>query len=98
MMKDGLAKSGNVIAREVAGENLLIPVCGKLADLQRIFAVNPVAKFVWDHLDGRRGPEALAAAVAEEFDVAPDAALTDVRELLGAMLKEGLISKAAGDD
>lgn len=97
-MTGSFKKSENVIAREVAGENLLIPVCGKLADLQRIFAVNPVAKFIWDRLDERRNAEALAADVEAEFDVDSDAALRDVRALLAAMLKAGLILKVDGDE
>ena len=97
-MTGSFKKSDNVIAREVAGENLLIPVCGKLADLQRIFAVNPVAKFVWNQLVERQNAEALADAVKEEFDVDPDVALRDVRELLDAMLTAGLILKVDGDE
>ncbi|MGD9874952.1 MAG: PqqD family protein [Kiritimatiellia bacterium] len=96
-MTDKFKKADHVISRSVAGEELLIPVCGKLADLQRIFAVNPVAKFVWDLLDEKRDAESLAAAVTVEFDVGADEAAGDVRDFLDSLMQAGLISKVPND-
>lgn len=97
-MNGKFRKAENVVARAVAGEELLIPVCGKLADLQRIFAVNPAAKFIWDRLDENEDAASLAAAVTEEFDVTPGEAARDVREFLDALLKAGLILRTGGHD
>lgn len=38
--------SGDVVNRQILGDTLLVPVRGKLADLQRIFALNPVARHI----------------------------------------------------
>lgn len=58
----------DVVFREVAGENLLVPIRGELADLQRIFSVNAVGGCIWELLDGRRSLAAVTDAVCRRFD------------------------------
>lgn len=58
----------DVVFREVAGENLLVPIRGELADLQRIFSVNAVGGCIWELLDGRRSLAAIAETVSQRFD------------------------------
>ena len=47
-------KKKNFVTREVAGETLIVPLRGKLADMQRIFALDAVAAFIWQNLDGQQ--------------------------------------------
>ena len=58
----------DVVFREVAGENLLVPIRGELADLQRIFSVNAVGGCIWALLDGRRSLAAITETVRNRFD------------------------------
>jgi hypothetical protein len=83
-------KKDDVLARRVAGETLLVPIRGKLADMQRLFALNPVAEFVWQQIDGRTGIECIAAAVTENFEVDEAEADADVREFLAQLVQAGL--------
>ena len=80
-----------VVVREVAGERLLIPIHGKLADMRRVFTLNAVAARIWEWMDGSRTLAAIAAALTEEFDVEEVQAQDDVRELAGNLLKSALI-------
>jgi hypothetical protein len=43
-------KKKDLVTREIAGETLIVPTRGNLADMQRIFALNGVAGFIWQHL------------------------------------------------
>ena len=82
----------HVLTRRILDETLLVPVHGKLADLQKVFTLNPVAEFIWEHLDGRRSLSALSSLVAGEFEVTREQAEADVREWLAQMERDGLIT------
>ena len=80
-----------MLARRIVGETILVPVHGKLADLQRVFTLNAVAEFVWDRLDGRHTLGEIAADVAKEFEVTVEQALADVREHVTQLASDGLV-------
>ena len=61
-------KRSDVVFREVAGENLLVPIRGELADLERIFSVNAVGGCIWALLDGRRSLDDITKTVCQRFD------------------------------
>jgi hypothetical protein len=90
-----LRRKPDVVARQVAGEDILVPVRGRLADLQRIFALNPVGEFIWNRLDGRMNLASIAQEVRAEFDVSDDEAEGDVREFVSRLLDEGLVEEAS---
>lgn len=83
-------RKDGIVARKVAGETILVPIADNLADLVQVFVLDPVGEFIWEHLGSPSKVAALAAQVAEEFDVDPGKAEADcsafVRELLDAHL------------
>lgn len=85
------AKRGEIVSREIAGETILVPIKGKLADMQQIFSLNPVAAYVWASLDGERDLEAIVGGVLGRFDVAREDAERDVVDFVEELLKAGLI-------
>lgn len=80
--------------REVLGETLLVPIRGELVELQRIFALNPVARHIWDHLDGQHDLSAVCAGVVAVFDVEPAQAEADLLEFADQLSAAGLIVEA----
>ena len=80
----------DVVARDIAGEHLLVPVRSGIAGIDCLFTADEVGSFLYARLDGRRDAAALAALVAEEFDVAEERALSDVLEFLEALCDAGL--------
>lgn len=89
-----LRRAENVVLRPVAGENLLIPLAGEMADLQRAFTLTPVAAHIWDRLDGDTGVEAIIDSIADAFEVEREQAEADccefLIELIGANLVENV--------
>jgi hypothetical protein len=78
----------------VAGESLLIPIRGRLADLQRIFALDPVAEHVWSRLDGVADLDAILRSVLDNFDVGEEQARRDIGEFVAALEAGGLVEPA----
>lgn len=80
------------MCREIAGETLLVPIRGRLADMKKIFALNPVAAFIWRQVDGKTSLEQIRDRLVECFEVGREEAGKDaeafVRELLALELLE----------
>ena len=84
---------GDIVARDVAGERLLVPIRGDLAEGQRIFTLNPVAACIWDGLDGAKSVGEILEGVVERFDVSSDEAEADVGELVTALREQRLLER-----
>ena len=86
-------KNEEVISRKIAGETILVPVRGKLADMRRIFTLNPVAEYIWRRIDGKNTLENIGNNIVAAFDVDSKSAEDDVEEFIAALLKEHLITE-----
>lgn len=80
-----------VVRREIAGETVLVPVTGNLADLQKLFVLNPVADAAWQCLEREQTMEQLVARITESFDVSSEEAGKDLEELCDALQRLGLL-------
>ena len=90
----GFAKRGEIVSREIAGETILVPIRGKLADLQRIFTVNAVAAHIWQQLDGKRTLAGIRDSVLETFQVERERAEADIQRFVAELTQAGLIQEA----
>ena len=88
------ADASGVVHREVAGEVFLVPVRGRLADLQDFFVLNETGAFLWPLLDGTRSEADLVEALTAEFEVEPGAAAADVQDFLRRLSEAGLLEEA----
>ena len=85
-------KTREIVSRKIADEMLLVPVRGNLADMQRIFSLNPVAEYIWQELDGTRSLDDIRAGVLEQFNVDPAQCDEDIRAFIGQLLENQLIT------
>ena len=69
--EETLVRSQAVIAREVAGETLIIPVRDRVGDLPSIYSLNSTASLIWKLLGSPRTLTQLAIAFAQEYEVEP---------------------------
>ncbi len=86
-------KKEEIIARKIADETILVPIRGKLADMQKIFSLNPVAEFIWMQLEKEIPVEDILSMLTNEFDVEEKKAEEDLIELINAFLTENLIEQ-----
>ena len=86
-------KRDDLLTRQIAGEAIVVPIRGKLADMQNIFAINIVAEFIWERMDGQRTLDQIAHEVSEHFEVGADQARSDVVEFVDELSQAGLIDK-----
>ena len=86
-------RNSDVISRKIAGELFLVPVKGKIADMENIFALTAVAEYIWDRLDGRKSLNEILNAVVDRFDVEHEQAESDIREFIMELMGAGLITE-----
>ena len=82
------------VTRHLAGETLIVPVAGGVADLECIYVLNDTGARIWELLDSPTTAEQLASTIAREFEVSPEASAQDVSEFLESLLSGGLIQQS----
>lgn len=75
--------------RMVDGEMIVVS-----ATTANILSLNGTGAFVWERLDGETSIEAIAAELAETYEVTQDEAEEHVSEFLGSLRDEGLVKYA----
>jgi len=93
-----LEPSPDVVARRVAGEYLLVPVCSGVAQMEFIFTANEIGSHIFRLLDGRRDAREIARLVSREYEVDEDRARADVIEFLRGLVEAGLARPAERED
>ena len=86
-------KNNNIVSRKIAGEFFLIPVRGRLANMQKIFTLNPVAEYIWQELDNQKNLRDICNGVMSSFSVKKEQAQSDVRGFITDLLEEDLITE-----
>jgi len=79
-----------VVARKIAGETLVVPIRGQLADMRQIFVLDAVAEHVWDRLDGETGLDEIRDSIVARFEVGQVQAEQDLHEFVGELVEAGL--------
>ena len=65
---------------------------GKLADMQRIFSLNPVAEHIWNQLDGKKSLQEISDSLLSHFDADKKQVDEDIQEFVDELLKQKLIT------
>ncbi len=91
ILDKSFVKDDNLMARNIAGETLIVPIRNSIGDLNSIYTLNEVGALIWQMIDERTRVNQIVEAVSTEYDVIRDEAAQDVIELLDSMTAEGLI-------
>ena len=86
------APSEDVVAREVQGEFILIPITNGIGDLEdEIFTLNETGRAIWNKLDGKKSLQETADCLALEFEARNAEIKEDVLGLARELLKRKMI-------
>ena len=74
-----------LVLREIAGENVLVP-CGKTVFSDNgLFMLNEVGSFIWKILPSASNQEEIIDRVLAEYDIEPEKAKEDVEKFLASL-------------
>jgi len=84
-------RNGQIVSRKIAGDLFLVPIRGKLADMQKIFSLNTVGEYVWNLLNKEKNFGDICKGIIGTFEVGREEAEADLAELIRKLLEEDLI-------
>lgn len=62
------APSEDVVAREIAGNPVIVPLAAGIGDLDdEIYTLNETGRAIWEQLDSKKSLRDVAAALAEDY-------------------------------
>lgn len=93
-LKDCFIKEKDFVTRTISGETIIVPIRSGVGELDSIYTLNEVGTRIWQLLDGQTPTDQIIETVAQEYDVTPQEASNDVRELLAGLEAQGLIRPA----
>jgi hypothetical protein len=92
MLKDQtFVRSRAVVARVIAGETLIVPVCASVGDLASIYSFSGTGSLIWELLASPRGVTEMAEMLAQEYAVELPRAEHDVINFVSEMKLAGLV-------
>lgn len=84
--------SQDVIARELEGEIIIVPLTGGIGDMEdELYTLNETGKIIWDKLDGKRSLTDVVVELSTEFDVPGDEVEQDVIGFVEELLKRRIL-------
>lgn len=86
------APSDDIVAREIEGEIVIVPVVAGIGDAEdELYTLNETGHAIWRKLDGTRTLDAVVDALAQEFE-APRADIEgDVLGFASEMTRRGIL-------
>ena len=75
----------SLIKRNVAGDNILVPVGKTILNTTGLFVLNEVGAFIWDLIPTVETEAQILDAVLQEFDVTPQEAEKDIADFLAEL-------------
>ena len=88
-------RNREVVARQIEGELLIVPIRSGVGDLNALYTLNQVGSVLWDFMKEGHTVEEMVGRVCDEFEVTSSQAQSDIRNFLDEMLAEKLVQAQA---
>ena len=86
------ARSEDVVAREIQGDFIIIPVTSGIADMEdELFSLNESGKAIWEKLDGKKPLKDIVKELTAEFEASGQQIEKDVVGITGELLKRRML-------
>jgi hypothetical protein len=96
-MDDIYAISGDVVARQIEGELIIVPLISGIGDMEEdLFTLNETGKAIWMKLNGKNSLAGIARDLAAEYESPPSLIEEDIRGLIFELQKRKMIIKRNG--
>lgn len=86
------APSEDIVAREIEGELIIIPLIAGIGDMEdELFTLNESGKAIWDLLDGRRDLDGVISTLTESYEASPGEITKDVLGLVEELVRRRML-------
>lgn len=84
-------RAENIVSRDIAGETILVPIRGNVADMQHIFTLNSVGVYIWEQLDGNTKLKDILDSLLVHFEVNREQAEQDILDFIDQVVESNLV-------
>ncbi len=89
------APSENVVAREIEGEIIIVPLTSGVGDMEdELYTLNETGGDIWCRLDGKSRLEEIVARLSREYDAPPGEIREDVIGLVEELFNRKMLVEA----
>ncbi len=89
------ALSEDVVAREIEGELILVPLAAGMGDADdELYTLNETGRAIWALLDGKRSLAEVVGALAAEYDAPAGEIKADVQGLVAELSRRKMLVEA----
>jgi hypothetical protein len=91
-LNSAYAPSGDVVAREIEGELIIVPLVSGIGDIEdELFTLNETGKAIWRKLDGKKSLRSIANQLSLEFEASVEEIEQDVMGIGEELFKRKMI-------
>ena len=83
----------SIVARQIADEYILVPICQSADEVEHIFTLNNVAAIIWELLDGEHSLSEIRDTLVSEFAVDSDKVQSDLLIFIDKLESIGEINR-----
>jgi len=91
-INDTYKPSDDIVAREIQGEFIIIPVTSAAAEDDAIFTLNETGRAIWSELDGKSSLKNISEKMCKKFQVESGAVEKDILGFAAELLKRSMIT------
>ncbi|WP_136805324.1 PqqD family protein [Desulfosediminicola flagellatus] len=86
--------SKDIVAREIGGELLIVPIVAGIGDLEDdLYTLEDTGKDIWSRLTGKDDLHQIINDLVDEYDASYEEISADVLGLIGELLRRKIITK-----
>lgn len=88
--------SDDIVAREIEGELIIIPLVAGIGDLEdELFTLNETGKAIWKHINGKTDLATIVSNLADEYTADRDEIEGDVLGLVTELIRRRMLVPVA---
>ena len=92
LLRTILAPSQDIVAREIEGEIIIVPLASGIGDLEdELYTLNETGRAIWNLLDGKRTLREASAVLSARFDAPAGKIEQDLTGLAEELLKRRIL-------
>lgn len=91
-------RSEDVVARDIQGEFILIPITSGIAEAQdEIFSLNETGRLIWERIDGKKNLKQISDGLKQDYSENSQDIEADVCGLTEELLKRKMVEEVANN-
>lgn len=85
-------RSEDVVAREIQGEMIIIPLAAGIGDMEdEFYSLNETGRAIWSRLDGVKTLHEISTELVEDYDAPLEDIERDVTGLVTELVRRGIL-------